>query len=310
MALAKLRGARSEHIAIYESQQIIGLADVRIKQIPLLGSGLAFISGGPMTRLGNENDLSRLHSCLQALSQEYSVRQGLVLRLFLPPGPEEWMQGARTTFESLGFQLTTKSPIYRTILLNIDRSDEEIRKTFLQKWRNGLNQAQRHGLTLRTGTQAELMAEFRDLYREFIQKKGFQCDLDADFYYELQCRCEEVERQWIALADFEGQMVAGHVSSLLGDTCVYLLGASTDVGLTKNASYLLQWNAIVTARERGLKWYDLGGIDPEAAEGVYKFKRGLGGSDIISPGPYEFTPPGVRSRLALKLEEIYRKARR
>src|SRR4051812_25032347 len=48
--LAMKRGATSEHVAIRCDGETVGLADVRIKKLPLIGGGLAFISGGPLVR--------------------------------------------------------------------------------------------------------------------------------------------------------------------------------------------------------------------------------------------------------------------
>src|SRR4051794_21872966 len=42
--LARKRGATSEHVAIRRGSETIGLADVRIKQLPVIGGGLAYIS--------------------------------------------------------------------------------------------------------------------------------------------------------------------------------------------------------------------------------------------------------------------------
>jgi FemAB family len=66
----------------------------------------------------------------------------------------------------------------------------------------------------------------------------------------------------------------------MGDSAVYLLGATNDDGLNSKGAYLLQWTLIRWLKENGAKWYDLGGIDPEGNPGVYHFKRGLSGVDI------------------------------
>ena len=79
------------------------------------------------------------------------------------------------------------------------------------------------------------------------------------------------------LACVNGQPVAGHVSSTLGDTCIYVLGASSELGRKYKASYLLQWRAIEAAKAGGARWYDLGGVDPEKNPGVYHFKAGVNG---------------------------------
>jgi hypothetical protein len=97
---------------------------------------------------------------------------------------------------------------------------------------------------------------------------------------------------------------------MLGDTCVYLLGATSEAGLETRAAYLLQWNTILLAKERGIRWYDLGGVDPEGNPGVYHFKRGVGGDEVIPPGPYERSPGGWRQAAVRGAEALYRLARR
>ena len=72
---------------------------------------------------------------------------------------------------------------------------------------------------------------------------------------------------------------------------------------------MLQWHAIKTAREQGIYWYDLGGIDPKVNPGVYHFKKGLGGSDITAPGPFELSPGGLKQRIIFSSEQIYRTLR-
>ena len=79
--------------------------------------------------------------------------------------------------------------------------------------------------------------------------------------------------------------VAGLVASAMGDSAIYLLGATSDAGLNSKGAYLLQWTLIPWLKERGVKSYDLGGIDPEGNPGVYHFKRGLSGIDTCQIQP-------------------------
>jgi len=72
----------------------------------------------------------------------------------------------------------------------------------------------------------------------------------------------------------------------MGDSAIYLLGATSDDGLNAKGAYLLQWALIQWLRENGFKWYDLGGIDPEGNPGVYSFKRGLSGADLSQLTPF------------------------
>ena len=53
-ALAARRGAVSEHVAIERGDELVGLADVRVKKLPVVGGGLAYVSGGPLVRAGDD----------------------------------------------------------------------------------------------------------------------------------------------------------------------------------------------------------------------------------------------------------------
>jgi len=80
-ACAIRQGACSEHIAIYCNGDLIGLAEVRTRKLPLLGSGIAYVGGGPLTRSHSLNGEQRFAQCLQALREEYVLHRGLVLRI-------------------------------------------------------------------------------------------------------------------------------------------------------------------------------------------------------------------------------------
>ena len=59
------------------------------------------------------------------------------------------------------------------------------------------------------------------------------------------------------------------------------------------------------AREEGCRWYDLGGIDPQNNPGVYHFKSGFGGEEIIVPGPFEIRPAGFAGTVSRMAERSY-----
>ena len=309
VACAKRLGACSEHVAIHNGTDLLGLADVRIRRVPVVGSGIAYINGGPLVRKSGTSEPERLRNCLQTLLNEYVGRRGLVLRILPTLGNPAWNAAQEQVFADLGFGVASSCQSYRTMVVAIDPPLEQIRKAFDQKWRNGLNRAERNGLIVRTGGENLLFEEFCVLYRQLLDRKGFDVDLHADFYADVQRELANGERFLVSVVDVAGKPVAGHVASVLGDTCVYLLGASNDEGMQSKASYLLQWHTIQVARERGCFFYDLGGIDPEGNPGVYHFKQGLRGMDVTAPGPYEMQPAGLRRHIVRGCERMYRSVR-
>lgn len=299
-------GARSEHVAVLQDGEILGLADVRIKRVPVLRTGIAYINGGPLVRRNDERDSDRLSLCLKALIDEYAGRRGMVLRVMTPVADADWGNAVSGVFSDAGFLQSDSMRPYRTFLLDIARPPEEVRRGMAQKWRNGLNQSEKRNISIRSGTSSEFFRTFCDLFSRFVERKQFEVDLTPAFYLAVHEQLPACDRFQITLAEIDGTVVAGHVASLLGDTSVYLLGASSDEGLRTKASYLLQWEAIKAAQQRGLKWYDLGGIDPEGNPGVHHFKSGLCGDDVTAPGPFEYYPSDMKRRMVALGERMYR----
>ncbi len=307
-ACATRLGARSEHVAIIEGGRLVGLADVRVKRVPLVGAGIAYVNGGPLVRRGGQG-LECLSACLRGLIEHYVHRRGLVLRVLPPVRDPASIAAQKDVFAEMGFVPAETPEPYRTMLVSLEPPLEQIRKQLAQKWRNGLNRAERNGLAVRSGTGEALFEEFCRLYAELLDRKGFDVDLNADFYARVQRDLPEPQRFTVSLVDVDGEPAAGHVASLLGDTCVYLLGASNARGMQSKASYLLQWHAIETARSHGCLWYDLGGIDPDGNPGVYHFKQGLGGIEVTGAGPFEIARGGARRRIVQSCERMYRTVR-
>ena len=71
--------------------------------------------------------------------------------------------------------------------------------------------------------------------------------------------------------------VAGIAILMHGNSGSYRIGWNTEVGRKVNAHYNLLWNAILTLKELGLEYFDLGGIKPDDAKGISHFKTGIGG---------------------------------
>jgi hypothetical protein len=308
-AMAARVGGATEHLCVASGDRTLGLASVRVKGIPGTGTGIAYVSGGPLVRGGDEDAPSRLEAVLSALAGEYVHRRGLLLRVAPTIGDERWNLEQDQCFLSAGFTPAERQPRYSTILVDISRPASEIRAGLAKKWRYHLGRAEKAGISVVQGSAPELFEQFLPLFDEFVARKSFAVELGADFYARVQSALPEAERMHLAIASVGDEPVAGVVAGLLGDTAVYLLGASNEVGREANAPYLLQWKVIEAAADRGIGWYDLGGIDEEANPGVYRFKARMGGTEMTAPGPYELAPGRVRAAVVHSAERLVRAAR-
>ena len=71
-----------------------------------------------------------------------------------------------------------------------------------------------------------------------------------------------------------------------GQGATYQIGWSGKAGRDQGAHYLLLWDAISVLQNKGVKDFDLGGVNEDEAKGVKRFKSGMGGRLVSLPGIY------------------------
>jgi lipid II:glycine glycyltransferase (peptidoglycan interpeptide bridge formation enzyme) len=160
-----------------------------------------------------------------------------------------------------------------------------LRKRLDKKWRNQLSRAEKNNLTIVSGRSKIEFQAFREIYSQMLSRKQFETTVDIDEFARIQESLPEQQRMHVSIAHHQGVPVAGLVASAMGNSAIYLLGATSDEGLNAKGAYLLHWTLIQAMKESGIKSYDLGGIDPEVNPGVYHFKQGFSGVDICQISP-------------------------
>jgi len=283
-------GARNlSHFVLRRDDRLIAMAQCRIVRSPCLPGGMAYLRWCPLCQpkhsLFNDGILSQVAS---GLVDEYIRKRGLWLRVLSHvPESDSMAQSWARAFESVGLRRSLKQPSYRTFLLDLRPPLEALRRGLDQKWRNQLNQAGRSNLTLIEGTSDTLFDKFISIYDEMFQRKQFETTVDVREFREIQAHLREGLKMRVMLCEHEGKPVSGVVASGIGDTGIYLLGATNTEGMKLKGSYLLQWQTIRWLKEQGCTRYDLGGINPASNPGVYHFKRGLSGVDSSHLGQFD-----------------------
>lgn len=267
------------HHVLRRGGEIIAMAEIRIRKLPIFKAGVATVFWGPLwRRKGKSADYTVLDKMIEALRNEYVFRRRLLLRIW-PIGFENSEEGniSRSILQKYGFIRSHKVQPYRTLLLDLSPSLEELRKNLAQKWRNQLNVAERSNLSLMEGTSDEMYITFLRMLREMVSRKKFEGGVDYNLYGRIQSCLPDYLKMKIFICNCEGEPVSAGVFSAIGHTAEYLLGATANNGLKVNGSNLIHWGVMKWLKERACLWYDLGGIDPCGNPGVYHFKRGLVG---------------------------------
>lgn len=275
------------HLVLKRNDEVLAIAQVRIVRPTSLKFGMAYLRWGPLCqRRGAQLDSETILRMTDALQKEYVCKRRLLLQVlpnaFAGSARAELFQSAFSAFKQ---EPRTSANTYRTFVLDLTSPLEELRRNLDKKWRNQLTRAEKNGLKVIAGSGIDEYRTFCRMYMQMRSRKIFETTVDAEEFGLIQEDLPETHRMQILICEQRGEPVSGIVASAIGDSAIYLLGATSDNGLNAKGSYLLQWTLIRWLKENGIKWYDLGGIDPEGNPGVYHFKRGLSGADVSQLPP-------------------------
>ena len=275
------------HLVLKRNGEVVGMAQLRIVRPTRFNFGMAYLRWGPLChRRGRELDAEACLHMARTLQEEYVGKRGLLLQIL----PNAFVGSPRAALFQSGFssftqEAPTSSNLYRTFVLDLAPPIEQLRRNLDPKWRNKLTQSEKKGLKIIAGNGTDQYRTFCRMYDQMWKRKTFETTVDIKEFGRLHEDLPETHRMRILICEQNGVPLAGLVASAMGDSAIYLLGATSDDGLNAKGAYLLQWTLIQWLKENGIKWYDLGGIDPEANPGVYSFKKGLSGADVSQLTP-------------------------
>ena len=296
--------AISENIAIVNHDgEIIALSNVRVRLLPFGLGGVAYISDGPMVEQGQGDISIALNAALSALKDEYVVRRGLVLRISQRHKFDMFCDNEEQVYQNNNF--TKVGTTNATMIIDLACDLDEIRKSFHQKWRNMLNKSEKQNINIVSGYDNNLFDDFSELFDDLLNRKSFEINMDDKFFASIQKKSNSNERFYLAIAYKDGKAISGHLSSMSGDTSVYILGATNDLGRTLGAAYLLQWHVIVESKKQGCRQYDLGGVDKKLNPDVYRFKKRMSGAETKVSNIFQFKH-GVRGVITSLFEKLYK----
>jgi lipid II:glycine glycyltransferase (peptidoglycan interpeptide bridge formation enzyme) len=180
----------------------------------------------------------------------------------------------------------------QTLILDLDRSEEELLTDMHPKTRYNIRLAEKKGVTIKEGSLAD-WPEFWRLMSLTGERDGFRLHSAAHYKKLL-----EADPSFIKLffAVHEGRHIATGLFCFWGGRATYLHGASDNEARNLMAPYLLQWSVIGQAKRAGFSTYDFYGIDEKKWPGVTRFKLGFGGRRVSYPGTYDviFRPAAYR----------------
>jgi len=207
---------------------------------------------------------------------------------------------------------------HATFLLNINKNENELFDKFNSKLRNTIRKGLSSNLKIicyGREIQDNVLNDFADLML-MTQMKAVKKNKKTSMLTKSSSYLKSIlfnEASFIIVAYRENTIIAGALIIYSGSTMYYYLGASNlELNRKYAAADLLQWEIIKYGTEKGIKFYDLGGvpINPgkdHPAYGVYKFKEKFEGEYREYYGGYYSKNIGYYLMFKLVFNNLYLK---
>lgn len=271
--------------------ELVGAAQVLFRPLPL-GRSLAYAPRGPVVDLETLAGAEARAGLFDGLEALCRARRAICLKVdpCLTAGNWHWLTNCGAARTPSGDAFGGTQPKY---VMRLDLTDglEAVFAGFRSDYRNRIRKSEKRGVTVRG---AESPADWQAFYELLVETAARQeFGIRAKSYFDAIA--EELTGACAArlfLAEREGRAVGAILCVAYGPTTWYLYGGMNDEGREHYSGYLLQWEAIRWAHERGCRVYDFRGVaPPEAVDsplyGLNRFKSGFGPAEVEWVGEFD-----------------------
>ena len=257
--------------------RILAGAQLMVRRVPLFGTALAYAPRGPIGTLDDDAVWSELVAALRRLA----IAERLATIRIEPEA---------TTSSAVGHRLRARfwrpapaNQPTKTRIIDLARSDDELRADLRKKHRQYVAKAERAGMTVERfdGTTAPdainaALADFHRILSGTGERAGFNTR-PLGYYRQVWHALAPGNRVRLYVATRDGDRIATLFHITCGDHAAELYGGATPEGTDAHANYLVKWAAILGFKEEGFATYDLWG---EPTSGIAHFKEGFGGEPM------------------------------
>ncbi|MEK7519990.1 MAG: peptidoglycan bridge formation glycyltransferase FemA/FemB family protein [Patescibacteria group bacterium] len=231
------------------------------------------------------------------------------LRRMVPPGAifvkAEPDANARFSCAECGFRPSPKTiQAQETIIADLSFPEEELLARMKQKTRYNMRLAARHGVKIITMEHKDRLdpETFLSLLAATAVRNKFRTH-PVSYYRAMMdmfvgrpvASGNAPLSMRLFFAQLQGEVVAAALVGFFGRRATYLHGGSSDRHKNVMAPYLLHWEIMRFAKQKGFWEYDFWGTvtdrtpprDRARWEGFARFKEGFGGAVVEYPGSWD-----------------------
>jgi peptidoglycan pentaglycine glycine transferase (the first glycine) len=170
-----------------------------------------------------------------------------------------------------------------TFFIDLENKEEEILQKMKSKHRYNIRLAGKKRVEVYLSQKEDLEKDFEKFWElmQATSKRDNFAIHHKDYYFKLLNNSGN--RIKLYLASFEGKIIAASLVGCFGKVCTYMHGASDNEYKKVMAPHMLQWQAILDAKNDGRRYYDLGGVksveekssSQKSWDGITRFKVGF-----------------------------------
>ena len=165
----------------------------------------------------------------------------------------------------------------------ISKDEDEILNSFKQKTRYNIRLAERKGVKIEHRAMDDAGVDLMYGLMQATQKRAGFFLRQKDYFGNYWKALAEAGMGQLIVATHEGDLLGGVFITIFGSKAYYKDGGSYETKRNLMAPYLLQWEAMKWAKQKGATSYDLVAVPPRSElentahhqHGLYLFKRGF-----------------------------------
>ena len=272
-----------------EDGKIKGTLSILIRSMPGFHKNMMYASRGPVCGIDDYATMDELFGAAKELAKEFKA---YVFKID-PDVPSsetafaDYMTKYGFVLKSGGEKFEAIQPRYVFRLYLNGRTEDELLASFHQKTRYNVRLAIKKGVKVEICGK-EMVPEFGRLMLTTGVRDGF-VTRQPEYFADILDNLGEHARLYMAFIDepqedgtTKRKAIAGTLAIWYGDKVWYLYGASSNEDRNYMPNYLLQWEMIRWAVEKGCRVYDFRGVPGDVGEdhplyGLVKFKKGFNG---------------------------------
>ena len=242
-----------QRLGVFDSGRLVGIMPLAIQRIAIFN-----VAGSPISRMATQyqgfllDHESFIPETLEALNKHQKNNKIDYIQFYFPEKlPNQTFIDNKYAIEDC-----------KTLIIDIDKTEEEILSGFERTCRGQINRARKTGIEI---FEVENMEEWLDDYwpivSELYHLQNMPPPFPKQFYINLWEKLKGKNKMSVAVAKVESKIIASRINVYHKDWAYALDGAALQKYKKQGTNNILEWYLIKMAQERGLKKYDFIGAN-------------------------------------------------